>query len=78
MRILLEEADATVLWSFIILVVIPVAVLLFIVLPIVVIRKAYEKFVIKHSVALKQLVDINDRYSFKDVDLKILEHDYDN
>ena len=52
----------------------------FIVVPIIVvlINKKYKKFVSEHSIALKQLNEINSRYQFKEIDNKVIVDSYDN
>lgn len=42
------------------------------------IKKKYKKFVLSHSISLKELRKINERYKFKDIPDFDLEHSYDN
>lgn len=46
--------------------------------PIKVVRNKYRRFVESHSVALKQLELINDKYSFKSIENFDMKHSYDN
>lgn len=62
----------------VIFIILPVAVFLLIVLPIIIVRHIYDKFVSEHSVAIKELREINSRYTFRKVKLDVLKHDYDN
>lgn len=55
-----------------------VAIVLPIVIPITVTHKKYENFVLEHSVAIRNLKEINTRYVFKYIPNYDLEHSYDN
>lgn len=41
-------------------------------------KRKYTKFVLKHSKAIKELIDLNNQYDFKDVKNLDMEHSYDN
>lgn len=56
----------------------PIPIFLGIFLPIVIVRRKYRIFVETHSVALKQLKLINEKYSFKPIKNFDMEHSYDN
>ncbi|MCR4879795.1 MAG: HNH endonuclease [Bacilli bacterium] len=61
------------------LVIIPVLVVfLAIILPISIVKGRYKKFVLKHSVALRQLNEINKHYQFKEIPNFDMDHSYDN
>lgn len=46
--------------------------------PLLLIKKKYTKFVEEHSIALKQVKEINDKFSFKTVNNFDMKHNYDN
>ena len=47
-------------------------------IPIRIVRKKYINFVIEHSVALKQIEEINKQYKFKKIPNMDFDHSYDN
>lgn len=53
-------------------------VILSIVLPVAIVRRKYRNFVIKHSLALKQLDEINKKYQFLWIPNFDMKHSYDN
>lgn len=53
-------------------------VFLAITIPICIVEAKYRKFVREHSVALKRLLVINQRYNFIAIDISPLRHSYDN
>ena len=66
--------DIGLLITFILL----LAVIFGIVVPVSIARKKYKDFVIAHSIALKELEEINGRYIFKNVPNCDMSHSYDN
>jgi hypothetical protein len=54
------------------------AIFLSIFIPVFIVRRKYRNFVLKHSVALKQLAEINKKYQFKVIPRFNMEHSYDN
>lgn len=63
---------------FLIVILISVAIFLGIFIPVSIVRSKYRKFVETHSIALKHLKDINNRYSFHSIKNFDMEHSYDN
>ena len=47
-------------------------------IPVSIVRKIYSDFVLKHSVAIKTLKEINKHYKFADVKSQTIMHRYDN
>ena len=63
---------------FLLFIAISGAVFIGIFVPIKVVRNKYRRFVESHSLALKQLELINDKYSFKSIKNFDMQHSYDN
>lgn len=63
---------------FLIVILISLAIFLGIFIPVSVVRNKYRKFVETHSIALKQLKEINNKYSFHAIKHFDMEHSYDN
>lgn len=63
---------------FLIVILISPAIFLGIFIPIVRVRNKYRKFVETHSIALKQLKEINNKYSFHAIKNFDMKHSYDN
>lgn len=63
---------------FLIVILIPPAIFLGIFIPVSVVRNKYRKFVETHSIALKQLKEINNKYFFHAIKNFDMEHSYDN
>lgn len=63
---------------FLIVILILPAIFLGIFIPVSVVRNKYRKFVETHSIALKQLKEINNKYSFHAIKNFDMEHFYDN
>ncbi|MDY4848814.1 MAG: HNH endonuclease [Bacilli bacterium] len=63
---------------FLIVILISPAIFLGIFIPISVFKKKYRKFVETHSIALKQLKEINNKYSFYAIKNFDMKHSYDN
>ena len=57
---------------------VPLAIFLAIFIPVSIVRKIYSDFVLKHSVAIKTLKEINKHYKFADVKSQTIMHRYDN
>ena len=55
-----------------------VVIVLSIAIPITIIGNKYRKFVLEHSVAIKQLSEINSHYDFKNIPNLDMVHSYDN
>lgn len=64
--------------GLLIFVLVSLFVFLAIFVPISIVRGKYRKFVLEHSVALKQLNEINKHYQFKSIPNFDMEHSYDN
>lgn len=64
--------------GLLIFVLVSLFVFLAIFVPISIVRGKYRKFVLEHSVALKQLNEINKHYEFKSIPNFDMEHSYDN
>lgn len=64
--------------GLLIFVLVSLFVFLAIFVPISIVRSKYRKFVLEHSVALKQLNEINKHYQFKSIPNFDMEHSYDN
>lgn len=63
---------------FFLLLLIVLIIVLSIAIPLIVINKKYENFVLKHSLAIKELEEINKRYHFNDITIYEFSHSYDN
>ncbi len=61
-----------------ILILILLVIFLAIFVPILVVKHKYRKFVLSHSVALKRLGEINNKYQFKNIPNLDMKHRYDN
>lgn len=61
-----------------IVILISIAIFLGIFILVSIVRSKYIKFVENHSIVLKQLKDINNRYSFHSIKNIDMEHSYDN
>lgn len=57
---------------------ISIGIFLLIFIPVIIVRNKYKKFVLKYSVALKQLDYINDQYDFNIIPNCDMVHSYDN
>lgn len=64
--------------GLLIFVLVSLALFLAIFIPISIVRSKYKKFVLEHSIALKQLDEINKHYQFKNIPNFDMEHSYDN
>ena len=64
--------------GFLIFLLVCAVVSISIAIPLTIIRKKYRKFVLLHSIALKQLREINNKYEFLDVANFDMVHSYDN
>lgn len=63
---------------FLIVILISLAIFLGIFIPVSVVKYKYRKFVETYSIAVKQLKDINNKYSFHSIKNFDMEHSYDN
>lgn len=63
---------------FLIVILISPAIFLGIFIPIVLVKNKYRKFVETHSIALKQLKEINNKYFFHAIKNFDMKHSYDN
>lgn len=64
--------------GFLIFLLVCAVVSISIAIPLTIIRNKYKKFVLEHSIALKQLREINNKYEFLDVANFDMVHSYDN
>jgi len=64
--------------ELIILLLITIAIFLGILIPIICVQKKYKRFVLKNSLAIKKIVEINSKYYFNNIEKFNLYHVYDN
>lgn len=65
------------IFALVTLIIVPIVVLS-ITIPLVIVNKKYENFVLAHSSAIKTLVEINKHYHFNDIKRFDFSHSYDN
>jgi len=63
---------------FLIVILISLSIFLGIFIPVSVVRNKYRKFVLEHSLSIRELDDINKHYRFKNIPSFDMEHSYDN
>ena len=64
--------------GLLIFILVTLVIFLAVFIPVSIVRSKYKNFVLEHSVALKQLNEINKHYQFKSIPNFDMEHSYDN